>query len=89
MSDLCSIRDQINMYMPDLDTMYEQMLRHQFFMPAKTCSIVSVKFMDGIIREDIYCPRMYELRPIVLAKPPHKKHLKEELLGVMALQAEA
>ena len=77
------------MYMPDLDTMYEQMLRHQFFMPAKNCSIVSVKFMDGIIREDIYCPRMYELRPITLAKPPHKKHLKEELLGVMALQAEA
>ena len=32
---------------------------------------------------------MGELRPIVLAKPPHKKHLKEELLQVMSLQAEA
>ena len=77
------------MYMPDLDTMYEQLLRHQFFLPAKNCSIISIKFMDGIIREEIYCPRMNECRPIRLAKPPHKKHLKEELLRVMGSQAQA
>ena len=57
-------------------------------MPEKSCSIISVKFMDQIIREKVYCPRMYEVRPIRLAKPPHKKHMKEELLRVMAAQVQ-
>ena len=55
-------------------------------MPAENCSIISVKFMDAICRGEVYMPKMTEVRAIRIAKPPHKKHLKEELLKAMAAQ---
>ena len=83
MTDLASLRDQINTYMPDRETMYEQLIRHQFFMPAESCSICSVKFMDLVIRQEVYMPRFTEVHPVRIAKPPPKKQLKEELLRAM------
>ena len=57
-------------------------------MPAESCSICSVKFMDAIIRGNVYMPRFTEIHPVRIAKPPPKKLLKEELLKAMEVQVD-
>ena len=45
--------------------------------------------MDAVFRGDIYMPKMTELRPMRIAKPPHKKALQEELISVMEQMSSA
>ena len=78
-----SIRDTINTFLPDKETMYEWMIRLGYFMPAFNSSIISVKFMDRILREDIFMPKFTDLHPARIAKPPTKKEMKDELIRIM------
>lgn len=52
-------------------------------MPAEKCNINSVKFMDAVLKEEIYLPRMHEMRLVKIAKPPTLKELKAELITIL------
>ena len=45
-----NIREAIDTYIPDKAAFYEYLLRQRYHLPSESSSIISVKFMDGVLK---------------------------------------
>ena len=77
------LREIIDTYLPDKAALYEMLIRHRYFLPSEGSTICSVKFLDGVFKQTIYCPKMHEVHPIRIASSPPKKMLQDELIRIL------
>ena len=69
------IREAIDTYLPDKAAFYAYLLRQRYHLPTESSNIINVKFLDGVLKQDIYMPKMTQVHPIRLASSPPKKML--------------
>ena len=81
MSDL---RAHINKHLSNKEGFYDFLTRKQFYLPDVKCNIITVKFMDRVYREEIYLPKVDQVRPARIADPPSRKVIQQELIRVMS-----
>ena len=77
------LKELINHHLPDKEAFYDLLIREKFFVPEFNCNIITIKFMDKVYRGEIYLPKMTEVHPIRISKPPSKKLLQAELVQIL------
>ena len=77
------IKELINQYIPDREAFYDYLVRERYFLPLEKCNIITVSFLDRVYREEIYLPKITDVRPIKVSKPPNKKLMQNELINIL------
>ena len=75
--------ERAQLAVPDRNALYKGMLRNQYVVPPLADTMVTAKWMMGVIEERFWCPKSEQVTYRVCADPPNRKDLAQMLFDLM------
>ena len=73
---------QASMLIPNMDLFYDGTLRNGYFLPKRSCGLVTKSYLQGIFDGSIYCPKTVTIKQMNCVSIP-----KKELIATAIFQA--
>lgn len=67
-----------------LDDLYDSTLRNGFYLPARSASIISEKYITSVIANKVYCPMFFEVKSKACSSTPMKPILIDKVKAAVA-----
>lgn len=71
--------EQVQKVINNKAELYEAAIRNGYYLPVLKSSIITEKFLTGVIKGMVWCPQFKEIRLNPCPRPPSKDILLEKL----------